>query len=79
MSKASIIVDTAVAVANKISKSDDIKSFLCGTYSDGTPRSLPDAITNELYSPEQKSKAEKLAKKKKKNKKNKKKLTKLKL
>lgn len=70
-----VIVETAVAIAKKIGKSDDFKSFLCGTYSDGTPRNLPDAINDEVLSPKQKAKA----KKKKKDKKKKKKKAKLKL
>lgn len=63
-----LFIDTAVAIAKKIGKSDDFKSFLCGTYSDGTPRNLPDAINDEVLSPKQKAKAKSKKKKKKKKK-----------
>ena len=44
--------------------------FICGTYADGEPRSIPDAINNEILSPKQKQKImEKSNKKKKKKKK----------
>ena len=48
------------------------RKFLCGTYSDGTPRSLQDALNDELYSPEERKKRLKKLQKKKKKKKNKK-------
>lgn len=53
------------------------RKFLCGTYADGSPRSLKDALNGEIYSPKEKDKKLKKHKKaKKKNKKNKKKLLK---
>lgn len=48
------------------------RKFLCGTYSDGTPRSLQDALNDEIYSPEEREKRLKKLAKKKKKKKNKK-------
>lgn len=55
--------------------SESGRKFLCGTYSDGSPRSLSDALNGEFISPEKKEKLLKKAKKrkkgKKKNKKNK--------
>ena len=32
------------------------RKFLCGTYSDGTPRSLSDALNGEIWSPEERDK-----------------------
>lgn len=46
------------------------RKFLCGTYSDGSPRSLSDALNGEIYSPkEREKKIKKYKKSKKKNKK----------
>ena len=77
MSKGKIIVDTIVSVTDGLLGSEKVQKFLCGQYSDGTPRSLPDALNDELYSPEQKKiknrNEEHKKKKKKKKKKNKKK------
>lgn len=49
------------------------RKFLCGTYSDGTPRSLSDALSGEIYSPEERKKRLKKLEKNKKSKKKKKK------
>lgn len=32
------------------------RKFLCGTYADGTPRSVSDALSGEIYSPEERNK-----------------------
>lgn len=73
MSKAKIIVDTAITAVDKLLGSEKIQTFLCGKYSDGTPRSLPDALNDELYSPQQKKNKAKNDQKKKNKKKKKKK------
>ena len=74
MGKEKIIVDTIVSVTNGLLGSEKVQTFLCGKYSDGTPRSLPDALNDELYSPKQKKvKAHNDDEKKKKKKKGKKK------
>lgn len=52
---------------NLILKNDEIVKFLCGTYTDGSVRSLSDCLSGEIISPSDKLKAAK--KKKKKNKK----------
>ena len=59
------IIEAGIAIGNAITGSEDITKFLCGTYADGTPRSLPDAINGEFLSPKQKKKATKKKKKKK--------------
>ncbi len=59
------IISTAVQVSKDIVKDEGVQSFLCGKYSDGTPRNMTDAINGEYLSPKQKKKAKK--KKKKKN------------
>ena len=63
-----VVIDVAVAAGAAVAGNEKINKFLCGTYADGTARSLPDAINGEIYSPEQKAKAYKKKKKKKKNK-----------
>ena len=77
MGKEKIIVDTILSVTDGLLGSEKVQTFLCGQYSDGTPRSLPDALNDELYSPQQKKNKkkndEKKKKKKGKKKKNKKK------
>lgn len=66
------IISGVIEIGKALSGNDDVKSFICGTYSDGTARSLPDAISGELLSPKQKKKLQdKKSKKKKKNKKKK--------
>ena len=70
MGKGKLIVDTVLTVADGLLGSEKVQTFLCGKYSDGTPRSLPDALNDELYSPQQKkNKAHNDKKKKKKHKK----------
>ena len=48
------IISTVISVVNELAGSEKVQTFLCGKYSDGTPRSLPDALNDELYSPKQK-------------------------
>jgi hypothetical protein len=63
---------TVVAVAKQVSDvvlSEGGQKFLCGTYSDGKPRSMIDAMRDEYVSPKDRKKADKKKKKKKKNKK----------
>lgn len=64
-------IKAAIAVTTGILGNESVQKFLCGSYSDGSARSLPDALGDELYSPKQK-RVKKMSKKKKK-KKNKKK------
>lgn len=72
--KIAAIAKVAGTVAGIVT-SDAGKKFLCGTYSDGTPRSLTDALNGEIISPEDKGKKiKKYEKKKKKLKKKKKKM-----
>ena len=59
------IVATAVSVGTSILKEDKIVEFLCGTYADGTKRSLSDAMQGEYLSPKQKKKLTSKKKKKK--------------
>jgi translation elongation factor EF-G len=73
MSKEKIIIDTVVGITDGLLGSEKVQKFLCGKYSDGTPRSLPDALNDKLYSPEQKKNKKKNDKKKKKKKHGKKK------
>ena len=72
MGTGKIVVDTVLAITDGLIGSEKVQTFLCGKYSDGTPRSLPDALNDELYSPQQKkNQNNKKKKKKKKKKKNK--------
>jgi hypothetical protein len=64
-------IKTAIAVATGLLGNESVQKFLCGTYSDGSARSLPDALGDELYSPKQK-RVKKMSKKKKGKKKKKK-------
>lgn len=60
------VIAVASAVIKKVTKSKDVKKFLCGEYLDGTTRSVADAITGEMVSPKQKRKKHKKNGKKKK-------------
>lgn len=57
------VAETIKNVAVGLEKSG-ISKMVLGTYSDGTTRSIPDAISGELYSPKTKAKAIKKGKKK---------------
>lgn len=59
-------------LATKFAKNEDLKKFVCGTYGDGTPKSIYDAVTGETESPKQKEKRIKQSKKKRKKMKKKK-------
>lgn len=69
MADPKIIAETIVAVSEKILKNEDLQGMVCGRYSDGTPRSIPDALNGELMSPKEKKKAMKKIKKRKKKRK----------
>lgn len=71
MGKEKIVIDTVVGITDGLLGSEKVQKFLCGKYSDGTPRSLPDALNDELYSPQQKKNKYKNDQKKKKKKKKK--------
>lgn len=69
MADPKIIVDGIVAVSEKLLKNEDLQKMICGQYSDGSPRSIPDAINGELMSPKEKKKElKKISKRKKKRK-----------
>lgn len=63
------VVKGAVVAVSEIILSDKGKRFLCGEYTDGTTRSLPDAITGEIISPKDRAAYENGKKKKSKKKK----------
>ena len=63
------VVKGVVKAASEISLSEKGKRFLCGEYTDGTTRSLPDAITGEIISPKDRAAYENGKKKKSKKKK----------
>ncbi len=67
-------IKSAVDYGKEIITDKSLQKTFLGTYSDGTPRSLPDALKGEVISPKQKEKLQKKAKNKKKKKKAKKKL-----
>lgn len=71
--KVKTIVDGIITVLTTLGSNDSFKGFVCGTYADGEPRSIPDAINNEILSPKQKQKILESDSKKKKKKKKKKK------
>lgn len=62
MNQIANVVDTVLTVCT----TEKVQKLLCGTYSDGEVRSVPDALNGEIFSPKQKAKKHK---KKKKNKK----------
>lgn len=68
-------IELAISAATKVAENEKIRKFLCGSYADGKPRSITDAITGEVLSPRQKDRIEKEirggGKKKKKKKKKK--------
>ena len=63
------IIGIAIESISKLAENEKLKGTLFGTYSDGTPRSIPDCIGGETMSPVQKRKFEKKMKKKEKKKK----------
>ena len=60
------IAEVVVNTTKTLAQDEKVVEFLCGTYSDGTPRNLPDALNGEFMSPKQKKKNSKKKKKKKK-------------
>ena len=50
-------IKTGLAIGREIVGNGDVQKMFLGTYSDGTVRSIPDAIDGEIYSPKQKGKA----------------------
>lgn len=63
MAKKKIGIDGIISTVLKLSSNEDLQKMICGTYSDGTPKSLIDSIHGEVLSP--KDKRKKLYKKKK--------------
>lgn len=55
----------AIRVGQELIANEDFRKFMCGTYSDGTTRSLADSLRGEFQSPRSKEKAMKKKKKKK--------------
>lgn len=74
MSLKTDILEGIIEVGKAVSENDDIKSTIFGSYADGKPRSLSDAIKGEVLSPKQKKKVADYKKAKKKKKKKKKSL-----
>lgn len=67
-------IETVIGVVEAVASSKVGQRLVCGTYSDGKPRSIVDAWRDEIISPKDREKWEKKkAKKKKKKKKAKKK------
>lgn len=60
------IVKIVTSTASDIAKDSDLVGLFVGKYSDGTTRSIPDAIKGETMSPKTKNKIIKRTKKKKK-------------
>ena len=48
---------TGLTVGKELIGNGDVQKMVLGTYSDGSVRSIPDAIDGEIYSPKQKGKA----------------------
>lgn len=48
------IITTVATAATTVLGNEGVQKMLCGTYSDGNPRNLPDALSGEFLSPEQK-------------------------
>ena len=64
-------ITNAIKTVSNIVMSDSGQKFLCGTYSNGDPRSVVDAMRDEYVSPDDRAnwdKKEKMKKKKKKKK-----------
>lgn len=64
-------VAAILSVGEKIIANEDLQKMVLGTYSDGSVRSIPDAMDGEVYSPKTKGKA--IKRNTKRNKKNKRK------
>jgi hypothetical protein len=66
-------METVAAAGKMLAENDSVKKMVLGTYSDGSARSIPDALNDEFVSPKEKKKILYGDDKKRKNKKNKKK------
>lgn len=64
-----IDIGTILGTITDFALSERGQKFICGTYSNGKPRSLVDAARDEYISPKDREKWEKQKKKKKKSKK----------
>ena len=62
-------ITNAIKTVSNIVMSDSGQKFLCGTYSNGEPRSVVDAMRDEYISPDDRANWDKKKKKKKKKKK----------
>lgn len=58
-------LEVGIAVVERALKSDAIGKFLCGEYTDGSVRSIPDAIRGEEESPKDRRKRAKKKNKRK--------------
>lgn len=67
------LLDLAVTVGKNLSADEGVKNWICGEYTDGSTRSLIDAMRGESISPKQWKKLAKYEKKQKKKHKKKKK------
>lgn len=66
---AKVDIEAAIGVIETIASSKIGQKFICGTYSDGKPRSVVDAWRDEYISPKDRERWEKKKRKKKKKKK----------
>lgn len=62
------IISMILGVGKEVVGDDDFKEFFLGTYADGSPRNVHDALNDEYLSPKQKKKATSKKHKKKKTK-----------
>ena len=58
-------ITNAIKTVSNIVMSDSGQKFLCGTYSNGEPRSVVDAMRDEYVSPDDRANWDKKKKKKK--------------
>ena len=56
MADPKLVVEAVLAVSEKILENKDFQGMVLGKYSDGTPRSIPDAMSDEIMSPKEKKK-----------------------
>ena len=53
------LIGVVIDSIGKLAENEKFRGMVLGTYSDGTARSIPDAITDEQLSPKTKAKIEK--------------------
>lgn len=53
------ILKAGKAIIDEVHKSEALQKQIFGSYADGRPRNLTDAITGEVHSPKEKAKMEK--------------------